>query len=200
GLPQSSISISLDGANIQDNTLKTTDGFFAIVTPRLDAIEEVTLTSAAQGADANGGGSVQIKFTTRSGSNNFVGSGYYFLQDDSLNSNTYANKVRGLGKGTSKLIQPGFRQGGPVVIPGLYDGRSKLFFFFNYEQDRSPNTITTNSTLLLPSAQAGIFTYTGGSRDLYALAQAFNVANPSLLQPLPTTPDPIISRLLQDIR
>jgi hypothetical protein len=59
GLPQSSISISLDGANIQDNTLKTSDGFFAIVTPRLDAIEEVTLTSASQGADANGGGSVR---------------------------------------------------------------------------------------------------------------------------------------------
>src|SRR5262245_37403123 len=44
GLPQSSISITLDGVNIQDNTLKSTDGFFAIVSPRLDAIEEVTMT------------------------------------------------------------------------------------------------------------------------------------------------------------
>ncbi len=34
--------------NIQDNYLKTTDGFFARLSPRLDAIEEVTVTTAAQ--------------------------------------------------------------------------------------------------------------------------------------------------------
>jgi hypothetical protein len=72
GLPQSSISITLDGVNIQDNTLKTTDGMFAIVSPRLDAIEEVSMTSAAQGAEATGQGGVQIRFTTASGSNSFT--------------------------------------------------------------------------------------------------------------------------------
>ncbi len=41
GLPQSTINMTLDGVNIQDNTLKSTDGFFAIVGPRLDAIEEI---------------------------------------------------------------------------------------------------------------------------------------------------------------
>ena len=49
---RASINITLDGVNIQDNTLRTTDGFFAIVSPRLDAIEEVTVTTAAQGADS----------------------------------------------------------------------------------------------------------------------------------------------------
>ena len=38
GLPQGTISISLDGVNIQDNYLKTSDGFFARVYPRQDAI------------------------------------------------------------------------------------------------------------------------------------------------------------------
>ena len=47
--------------------LKTTDGFFARVSPRLDAIEEVTVTTAAQGADSAGQGAVQIRFVTRSG-------------------------------------------------------------------------------------------------------------------------------------
>src|SRR4029453_452330 len=93
GLPQSSISITLDGVNIQDNTLKTTDGFFAIVSPRLDAIEEVTLTAAAQGAEASGQGGGQIKFTTRSGGKQFVGTGHHFYQNDFLNSNTYTNRV-----------------------------------------------------------------------------------------------------------
>lgn len=49
GLPRGTINITLDGVNVQDNTLRTTDGFFAIVSPRLDAIEEVTVSTAAQG-------------------------------------------------------------------------------------------------------------------------------------------------------
>jgi hypothetical protein len=80
GLPQSSINITLDGVSIQDNFLKTTDGFFARVSPRLDAIEEVTVTTAASGTEASGMGATQIKFTTRSGSNEFNGSSYYYFQ------------------------------------------------------------------------------------------------------------------------
>ncbi|HYN10323.1 MAG TPA: carboxypeptidase regulatory-like domain-containing protein [Vicinamibacterales bacterium] len=194
GLPQSSISITLDGVNIQDNTLKTTDGFFAIVSPRLDAIEEVSLTSAAQGADATGQGGVQIRFTTRSGSNAFSGSGYHFYQSDALNTNTYNNRVRGLPKGELTLNQPGIRQGGPVYIPGVFDGRGKLFFFVNYEETRQPRTLTTENNLLLPDAQNGIFRYNGGPAggvDLYALARNAGVTS---------TPDPLVGKLLQDIR
>jgi hypothetical protein len=194
GLQQSAIAITLDGVNIQDNTLKSTDGYFAIVSPRLDAIEEVSVTSAAQGADATGQGAVQIRFTTRSGSNSFTGSGYHFYQSDRLNSNTYANRVRGLPKGKLTLHQPGIRQGGPVVIPGLVDWRNKMFFFVNFEQTRQPSTITTNSNLLLPAAQSGIFRYNGGPPggiDLFALAAANGQT---------ATPDPIVAALLRDIR
>ena len=48
GLPQSAINITIDGISAQDNQLKTTDGFFARVSPRLDAMEEVTVSTAAQ--------------------------------------------------------------------------------------------------------------------------------------------------------
>ena len=40
--------------SVQDNQLKTTDGFFARVSPRLDAVEEVTVSMAAQGSEATG--------------------------------------------------------------------------------------------------------------------------------------------------
>src|SRR5262249_41086519 len=87
GLPRGSINITLDGVNVQDNTLRSTDGFFAIVSPRLHAIEEVTLTSATQGAGDAGQGAVQVKFVTRSGTNNFTGSGYYYGRRDAFNAN-----------------------------------------------------------------------------------------------------------------
>lgn len=164
------------------------------MSPRLGAIEEVTVTSGAQGADGNAQGAVQVKFTTRSGSNKFVGSAYHFFQHDKLNTNSYSNRVRGLPKGKEKLNQPGFRQGGPAIIPGVFDGRDKLFFFVNYEETRSPDTITTNSTLLLPDAESGIFRYPNGPAagiNLYALAAANGHVS---------TPDPTVAGLLRDIR
>lgn len=194
GLPQSAINITLDGVNIQDNTNKSGDGMFAIVSPRLDAVEEVTVTSGAQGAESNAQGAVQIKFTTRSGSNRFSGSGYYFFQSDALNTNSYANKVRNLPKGEEKLYQPGVRVGGPVVIPRLYDGRDQLFFFFNLEDSRSPDTTTTNSTIFQNDAANGIFRYPNGPAggvNLYQLAAANGHVS---------TPDPTVAGLLTEIR
>ena len=195
GLDQSSINITLDGINVQDNTLKTTDGFFAIVNPRLDAIEEVTVSGAAQTADAAGTGAVQIKFVTRGGSNSYTGSAYWYFRHDALNENSWFNIRDGVDKPTLLQNQPGFRIGGPIVIPGLYDGHNQAFFFVNYEEFRQPRQVTRNRTVLSPEAQSGLFRYlvAGETRsvDLYALAAANG---------LPTTPDPTIRQLLADIR
>jgi hypothetical protein len=193
GLPQSSINITVDGVSVQDNYLKSSDGFFARMSPRLDAIEEVTVTTAGNGAEASSQGAIQIRFTTRSGSNVFNGSAYMYYQTEKLNTNTYFNEVRNLPKNVALQYQPGIRAGGPVVLPGIYDGRGKLFFFANYEENRTPRTSTRNSTFLTDEARAGIFRYgTGGANtvNLYNLATATGNTN---------TPDPLIAALLNDI-
>jgi hypothetical protein len=115
GLPQSAINITIDGVSAQDNWLKTSDGFFARVSPRLDAMEEVTVSTAAQDAANTGQGAVQIRFATRSGSNDFRGSTYYYLQHYRLNANTWFNNrdlppdpATGKSpKNEDKLFQPG---------------------------------------------------------------------------------------------
>jgi len=202
GLPQGAINITLDGASVQDNYLKTSDGFFARLQPRLDAVEEVTVTSAANGADTGGQGAVQIQFTTRSGSNEFHGSVYHYYKNDALNSNTWFNN-RDLAPGPdgkaprNDLLQNqlGFRVGGPVVIPGLYDGRNKAFFFVNYEQSRSPSKITRNRTILDPLAQQGVFRYltSSGIRSVNLLQLAAASGQTSTI-------DPTIAKVLSDIR
>ncbi len=152
--------------------------------PRLDAVEEVTVTAAASGADTSGQGSTQIRFTTKSGSNSFSGSSYYYYQHEKLNTNTYFNKVSGLPKNAALQRQPGTRVGGPVFIPGLYDGRGKAFFFVNYEENRTPRTITTNSNILTAEAQAGIFRYMTASGlqtvNLYAARASLGTAGQRL--------------------
>ena len=67
GLPESFINITLDGVANNDQFNKTTDGFFASVTPRQDAVEAVTVTMGVGGADVGGHGAIGINFVTRSG-------------------------------------------------------------------------------------------------------------------------------------
>jgi hypothetical protein len=207
GLPQSVVNITIDGMSAQDNHLKGvngSDGFFARVSPRLDAIEEVTVSTAAQGAEATGQGAVQVRFTTRSGGNTFSGSSYYYGRHHSLNANTWFNnrdlppdpKTGKAPKAENITHQPGTRVGGPIVIPGLYDGRNKAFFFVNYEQSRTPGEATRRRTILHPNAQNGIFRYDIGGgqvREINVLQVAANNGHVSTI-------DPIVGKLLADIR
>ena len=203
GLPQSAINITIDGVSAQDNWLKTTDGFFARVSPRLDAMEEVTVSSAAQDAANTGQGAVQIRFATRSGSNDFRGSSYFYLQHYTLNANTWFNNrdlppdpdTGKAPKNEDQLFQPGTRVGGPIVIPGLWDGRNRAFFFVNYEQSRSPGQNTENRTVLHPRAEQGIFRWTSGGQTREVNLLQLAAQNGHL-----ATMDPVMGKLLGDIR
>jgi hypothetical protein len=171
GLPESFLNITLDGVSNNDNFNKSTDGFFAPVRPRQDAIEAVSVTSAAGGADVGGSGAISINFVTRSGTNRFTGSGYEYFRHPELNSNYWFNDRDNLPKNDVRLNQFGGRQGGPIVIPGLYDGRGKAFFFVHYEQLHLPNNASRTRTALNPRALDGWFRYSvaGGVREVNVL-------------------------------
>jgi len=199
GLPQGSINITLDGMSIQDNYLKTTDGFFARVSPRLDSIEEVTVTSAANGADSGGQGAVNIRFVTKSGTNVFKGSAFFTLRHDGLNANTFFNnrnlppdpETGKAPKAELRQYQPGFNAGGPIMIPGLWDGHDKAFFFFAYEDTRSPSNITRDRVILTEAAAAGAYTYNNTTVNLLQLAAANGQT---------ATLDPVVAKLFADMR
>src|SRR5215470_6490599 len=87
GLPSSAYNVTVDGLNTQDNLNKNTDGFFSFISPSVDAIQEVTLSTATPGAESGGQGAIQIKFATRSGTNEFHGSLYEYHPNTALNSN-----------------------------------------------------------------------------------------------------------------
>src|SRR5262245_59157360 len=124
GLDQSAINITVDGMSVQDNYVKSTDGYFARLSPRLDMVEEVTITTAAANADNSGMGAAQVSFTTRRGTNEYTGSVYEYFRRDWLNANTWFNNRDLWDPATGKAPQaklrfdnPGFRFGGPIKIP-----------------------------------------------------------------------------------
>lgn len=177
GLPKSSLNITIDGANVQDNFLKSTDGFFTSTQPKSDAVEEVTVSTATPGAESAGGGAVQIRFVTKQGSSQFHGGLFWQHRNDYFNSNYFFNQKAfdNLPRDRILLNQFGGNIGGPILIPKLLKSRDKAFFFVNMEEFRLPQTFGVARTVLTDTARQGIFRYsdsTGAIRNvnLYQIA------------------------------
>lgn len=198
GLPKATLNITLDGANVQDNFLKSTDGFFTSVQPKSDAVEEVTVSTATPGAESAGGGAVQVRFVTKQGSNEFHGALFWQHRNDALNATYFFNQPAFDNVGRDRIIlnQFGGNIGGPITVPKLFNGRDKAFFFVNMEEFRLPQTFGVARTILTSNALQGIFRYrdsSGNIRDvnLYQIAAAGAGG-----RTYPNTPDPMTANAL----
>jgi hypothetical protein len=195
GLPKGSLNITMDGLNVQDNLLRSDDGFFTTLQPRTDAIEEVTISTAGVGAESAGEGAAQVKFVTRSGKNDFHGGLFWQHRNTALNANYYFNNINGLPRDRLILNQLGGNLGGPIR-------RDRAFFFFNLEEFRLPQTYNVGATLPTPDSARGIFrwqdTVSGQLRsvNLYDLARARNQTLPGNVRPYAATPDPTVQTIL----
>jgi hypothetical protein len=198
GLPQNTISVTFDGVNVNNN-FQSGDGFFSMVTPRLDAVEEVTVTGATPTADQAALGAVQVAFVTRSGTNNLDGSIYHYFRHPNLNSNYYFNKIRGLERNDVVVHQYGGRVGGPIVIPGIFNGRNKAFFFFNWEEFYQPTEASRTRTILHPRAQEGWFRYNATVNGATVVREV-NLLTLAQQNGQLATLDPITRAMLANIR
>ncbi len=207
GLPENMVNITIDGISAQDNYMKSTDGFFSRVRPGVDAMEQVTVSTATPGAESAGGGGVQIKFVTRSGNNEYHGSLYDYIRNPVFDANSWFNNRNitapaGADPLTwksppaqTKQNQFGVRAGGPIRIPKLFDGRDKAFFFFNYEELRQPRSVTSSSTMFTPGAEQGNFLYSVGGET-----RSVNLFDLAATKGFVSTWDPIVQKLLADMR
>jgi hypothetical protein len=211
GLPKGAINITIDGVDVQDNLLRSSDGYFTYVRPRVDNLEEVTVNTSNAGADASGDGAVQIKFITKRGTNDYRGTLYYQHRNEALNSNYwYLNRnptaIDDNGRSVRqklRLHQYGGNFSGPIISPRFGDGgggwlkkwTDKAFFFVSYEQFRLPESQGKTRTILTPAAQSGIFSYIVGGVTRTANLYTIAAANSQL-----ATPDPAVAALLTQIR
>jgi hypothetical protein len=192
GLASTNITIKIDG--VTTSSLLDSQGMFAMITPRLDAVEEVTLTTASAGADASGQGAVQVAIATRSGTNKFETSLYWYQQHAMFNSNTYFGRLAGQEVPQATNYTYGGRVGGPIILPG-FDGRGKAFFFFNQEELYNPFQAQRSSTLARQSAINGDWTY-----GAQGAQQTVNVMTLAAANGQSTTYDPQIKSLLDSMR
>jgi hypothetical protein len=112
--------------------------------PPVDSVQEFKIVTNSYDAQYGRTAGGVINVSLKSGTNTFHGSGYEFARRKALDSNEYFFKVNNRDKPNHKLDQYGFQVDGPVSIPGVYDGRNKTFFMFNYEgyKEATPNPAT----------------------------------------------------------
>ena len=197
GLPKGSLNITIDGINVQDNLLKSSDGFFTSTQAKADAISEVSLSTATPGAESGGQGAAQVRFTTKGGTNQWHGGGFWQHRNTALNSNYYYNNLDGLPRDRLILNQAGGNISGPIK-------KDKLFFFINYEEFQLPQTYDRTTTYLTEKARQGTYTYRDSGNvvreiNLFTLANTANTTAgflPATVRPYATTVDPTIATIL----
>ena len=111
----------------------------------VDALQEFSVQQNAYSAEFHGAGAT-FNVTTKSGGNAFHGSVFEFMRNDAFDSKNFF----AVNKEKLERNQFGGTLGGPVMIPGMYDGRNKTFFFASYEGHRRQQGVTDVS--IVPSA------------------------------------------------
>ncbi len=119
---------SLVGNNPGLTGLGTTQSLVSV-----DALQEfkvLTSNFSAENGTRPGG---QIIMTTRSGTNSYHGNVFEYFRNDVLDANNWFANRAGVKRPPERNNDFGGTLGGPIVIPHLYNGRDRTFFFFSYE-------------------------------------------------------------------
>ena len=154
GLAQQN-GVLIDGAESRG----TTEGGNAYSVP-VEAVAEFKLETAsfnAQYGRAAGGVAILI---TKTGTDTLHATAYEFLRNNHLNANSWQNDRNGIPIALFQRNVFGGNIGGPVVIPKLYNGRDKTFFFFNFEGTRQASPDQVLDTVPTAAQRIGDFSQT----------------------------------------
>ena len=157
---------TVDG--VEDN--RTNGCCASIGMTSVDDVQEAVILTSNYTAEYGRGGGAQEIFVTKSGTKDFHGEGFEFVQNNVFNARSYFSPTVSI----LRQNQFGGNIGGPVVIPGHFNtDKSKAFFFFSYE-----NLLIRNYTLatgIVPTAMERQGNFTGSG---------IGTVNPAPIDPL----------------
>lgn len=177
---------SMDGVDTTDPEM----GGAAFSNFNVDAIQEVNSSSGVMPADIGHGAAGFTAITSKSGTNDLHGSLFEFVRNAAFDARNFFDRRSVAQPGR---IPPfarnefGVANGGPVVIPGAYDGRNRTFYFAQYQGFRQ--VLGTTQVLPVPTAdeRKGIDT-TAFAGDTLIVPVSPKVASVLAAYPLPNDP------------
>ena len=150
GNREQSNNFLLDGIDINEPV-----GDLIGYTPNVDAVQEIQVLTGNSNAEFGNGNGAVVNMATKSGTNQFRGNLFEFLQNDKLNANTFFNNRSGAKKLALRQNIFGGTLGGPIK-------QDRLFFFIDYQGTRIANNGPSTAAVVPSTLRAG---------DLSAYAQ-----------------------------
>lgn len=153
GASSAMVNFSVDGistANVRQN------GALQDAYPSQEGISAVRVTAFNNSAEFSQVG--DVTFTTKSGTNQYHGSLFEYLQNDALDASPYGFN----GKAPKRFNTFGGSLGGPLSIPHFYNGKDKTFFFADYEGNRRTTAIAQQFLVPTEAERNGDLTALGG--------------------------------------
>lgn len=181
--------------------------------PSVEIIQEFKLQNNSFSSEYGNNGGTVINVITKSGGNEFHGSGWWFGRRPAFDANNFFANRAGESKADYARDLYGGSIGGPLWLPKAvfgplaYAGRNRTFFFFDYQKtrDNSPYTLTTTVPTALE--KRGDFSKSFNDdgtpvRVFNPFAVSRNTAGDYIRQPLPgnvvptTLLDPVAVKLM----
>ena len=155
GMRNGAFNLTVDGIDANESTVPNINSNLYGLSP--DNVQEFKGTTNNPSAEEGRNSGLNMAYATRSGTNEFHGSGYEFFRNTALNASDFYANARGTSKPTLQVNEYGVELGGPIA-------KNKTFFFFNYEGQDINNAQPITSTygtvyLYTPSAKQGLFRY-----------------------------------------
>ena len=155
-------NVTIDGIEANESSVPNPVSNLYRLTP--DNVQEYKVTTNNATAEQGRNSGAAISVGTRSGTNNFHGSGFYFIRDDRFNSAEFYANAQKQPKREIKLDQYGFEIGGPII-------KKKTFFFGSFQFNDINFTQPIDQSFGIPvaytaQARVGNFRYLIGSVTL----------------------------------
>jgi hypothetical protein len=182
GLP-SQTEVTVDGISAQNTTNNNiqNDAF-----PSAESISEIRVDGVNNNAEYGQPG--EITTVTKGGTNRLHGSAYEYFQNQALDATPYGTDAA--NKPHKVANDFGFSVGGPVVIPGVYNGHDRTFFFGAYEGLRYPQSNVIQAKVPTVAMKQGDFSaetttplvdpFTGGTYSNFTVP--INASSATFLQ------------------
>ena len=120
-------------------------------TPPSAATQEFKVQTNSFDAQMGFTAGATVNVATKSGTNKLRGEAYLYDRDKSRTANNFFNNSAGLERPGRKYDRYGVTLGGPVYIPGLYNGKDRTFFLFSFE--RQKDNVAQTTTYSVPTAK-----------------------------------------------
>lgn len=153
-------NFTMDG--IDSNETSAGGGNFSPARANPDSLAEFKVLTSNATAEFGRNSGAQVSMVTKSGTNEFHGSGFYFYRTPRLNANEWENNINRLGKRQFVQNIYGGSIGGPIK-------RNKAFFFANIQRLAARESAQVDRTVYTQEARQGNFRFVrGGGRNLPA--------------------------------